>query len=93
VLTSRAAIATFFFVSLYLQRVLGPRPFSGGLALLPFPAGIVGGAMIARKAVPKFGSRAVAHVGIAIDFVGLLVYREFQSAVTTRRTCLLACCH
>ena len=73
VLTSGAAIATFFFVSLYLQQVLGFRPFSGGLALLPFSAGIVGGATIARKAVPKFGPRAVARVGIAIGCVGLLV--------------------
>jgi MFS family permease len=73
VLTSGAAIATFFFVSLYLQQVLGFRPFSGGLALLPISAGIVGGATIARKAVPKFGPRAVARVGIAIGVVGLLV--------------------
>jgi EmrB/QacA subfamily drug resistance transporter len=73
VLTSGAAISTFFFVSLYLQQVLGFRPFSGGLALLPFSAGIVSGATIARKAVPKFGPRAVARVGIAIGFVGLLV--------------------
>src|SRR6266576_2296353 len=51
----------------------GFSPFSGGLALLPFSAGIVGGATIARKAVPKFGPRAVARVGIAIGFVGLLV--------------------
>ncbi len=73
VLTSGAAIATFFFVSLYLQQVLGFRPFSGGLGLVPFSAGIVGGATLARKAVPKFGPRAVARVGIAIGFVGLLV--------------------
>ena len=73
VLTSGAAIATFFFVSLYLQQVLGFPPFSGGLALLPFSAGIVGGATIARKAVPKFGPRAVARVGIAIGLVSLLV--------------------
>src|SRR4029077_5765105 len=72
-LTSGAAIATFFFVSLYLQQVLGFDPFSGGLALLPFSAGIVSGATIARKAVPRFGPRAVAHVGIALGFVGLLV--------------------
>ncbi len=73
VLTSGAAIATFFFVSLYVQQVLGFRPFSGGLALLQFSAGIVGGATIARKAVPKFGPRAVARVGIAIGLVSLLV--------------------
>lgn len=72
VLTSGAAIATFFFVSLYVQQVLGFRPFNGGLALLPFSAGIVSGATIARKAVPKFGPRAVARVGISIGFVGLL---------------------
>jgi EmrB/QacA subfamily drug resistance transporter len=73
VLTSGAAIATFFFVSVYLQQVLGFSPFRGGLALLPFSAGIVSGATIARQAVPKFGPRAVARVGVASGFVGLLV--------------------
>jgi EmrB/QacA subfamily drug resistance transporter len=73
VLTSGAAIATFFFVSLYVQQVLGYRPFSGGLALLPFSAGIVSGAAIARKAVPNVGPRSVALLGIAIGFSGLLV--------------------
>jgi predicted MFS family arabinose efflux permease len=73
VLTSGAAIATFFFVSLYAQQVLGYRPLSGGLALLPFSAGIVSGATIARKAVPKVGPRAVALVGIALGLAGLLV--------------------
>jgi EmrB/QacA subfamily drug resistance transporter len=73
VLTSGAAIATFFFVSLYAQQVLGYRPFSGGLALLPFSAGIVSGATIARKAVPKVGPRGVALVGIALGLAGLLV--------------------
>jgi len=73
VLTSGAAIATFFFVSLYVQQVLGFLPFSGGLALLPFSAGIVSGATIARKAVPTFGPRAIARVGIASGLVGLLV--------------------
>jgi EmrB/QacA subfamily drug resistance transporter len=73
VLTSGAAIATFFFVSLYAQQVLGYRPLSGGLALLPFSAGIVSGATIARKAVPRVGPRAVALVGIALGVAGLLV--------------------
>ena len=54
-----ASDPTFFFVSLYVQQVLGCRPFSGGLVLLPFSAGIVSGAALARKAA-KVGPRSVA---------------------------------
>src|SRR4029077_20618601 len=51
-LTSGGALGSFFFTSLCLQQVLGFGPFTGGLALLPFSAGIVGGATIARNARP-----------------------------------------
>ena len=54
-LNSAAVFWTFFFVSLYLQQILGYRPLRVGAAFLPFSAGIVTGAIVARKLVPRLG--------------------------------------
>jgi hypothetical protein len=58
-LTSAAVFATFFFVSLYLQQILGYRPLTAGAAFLPLSAGIATGATVARKLVPRLGVRVV----------------------------------
>ena len=93
VLTSGAAIATFFFVSLYLQQVLGYRPFSGGLGLVPFSAGIVGAPPWPAK--PSRGSVLAPSLVSAFHLASSACsfYREFQSTVITSPTCLSGCCH
>jgi len=60
-LTAAAVFGTFFFVSLYLQQILGYRPLSAGAAFLPLSAGIATGATVARKLVPRLGVRLVHH--------------------------------
>ncbi len=72
-LTSAAVFATFFFVSLYLQQVLGYRPLSAGAAFLPLSAGIAVGATIARNLVPRLGVRVVPMIGLAIATAGMIV--------------------
>jgi MFS family permease len=52
-LTSAAVFATFFFVSLYLQQILGYSPLSAGVSFLPLSAGIATGATVARKRVAR----------------------------------------
>ena len=52
-LTSAAVFATFFFVSLYLQQILGYSPLRAGVSFLPLSAGIATGATVARKLVPR----------------------------------------
>jgi EmrB/QacA subfamily drug resistance transporter len=72
-LTSAAVFATFFFVSLYLQQILGYRPLEAGAAFLPFSAGIAAGATIARKLVPRVGVRVVPLIGLALGAAGMVV--------------------
>ena len=75
-LTSAAVFATFFFVSLYLQQILGYRPLSAGVAFLPFSAGIATGATVARKLVPRLGVRVVPVIGLALATAGMIVLTQ-----------------
>ena len=72
-LNSAAVFSTFFFVSLYLQQILGYRPLRAGLAFLPFSAGIATGAIVARRLVPRLGVRTVPLLGISLAVAGMIV--------------------
>jgi EmrB/QacA subfamily drug resistance transporter len=71
-LTSAAVFGTFFFVSLYLQQILGYRPLSAGVAFLPLSAGIATGAILARKLVPRLGVHLVPVIGLALATAGMV---------------------
>ncbi len=75
-LVSAAVFGTFFFVSLYLQQILGYRPLSAGAAFLPFSAGIATGATVARKLVPRVGVRVVPVIGLALATAGMVVLTQ-----------------
>src|SRR3954470_14386960 len=64
--------ATFFFVSIYVQELLGYSPLKTGVAFLPLTGGIVIGAAIAQQLIRRIGVRAVALTGISLAAVGLL---------------------
>jgi EmrB/QacA subfamily drug resistance transporter len=66
--------AMFFFNTLYLQRVLGFSPLEAGLAFLPFTLGIVIGAGLSQRLVPKLGAREVPLVGLTLAIAGLLLF-------------------
>jgi EmrB/QacA subfamily drug resistance transporter len=71
-LTAAAVFGTFYFVSLYLQQILGYRPLNAGAAFLPLSAGIATGATVARKLVPRLGVRVVPVIGLAIATAGMV---------------------
>jgi EmrB/QacA subfamily drug resistance transporter len=75
-LTAAAVFGTFFFVSLYLQQILGYRPLSAGVAFLPLSAGIATGATVARKLVPRVGVRLVPVIGLALATAGMVVLTQ-----------------
>jgi len=58
--------ALFFFVSLYLQQVLGYRPLAAGLAQLPLAAGIIASSGLASRLTTRFGVRPVLHTGLVL---------------------------
>ena len=70
--------AMFFFNTLYIQRVLGFSPIQAGLAFLPFTAGIIIGAGLAQRLVPKLGAREVPLIGMTMAVAGLLLFLRLQ---------------
>ncbi len=63
--------AMWFFLTLYLQGVLGLSPLQTGLAFVPQTAAIAAGATLAGRVAPRFGPRNVIVVGAVLASVGL----------------------
>jgi len=77
-----AMFAMWFFLSLYLQQVLGYDPVITGLTFLPQTAAIAVGATIAGRLAPRFGPRNVLMVG-ALCSAGGLYWLSFIRAGDT----------
>jgi EmrB/QacA subfamily drug resistance transporter len=60
----------FFFVTLYVQEILGFSPLKAGLAFLPVTAGIIMGAGVAQAGIKRIGARLQAVVGISVAAAG-----------------------
>ncbi len=63
----------FFFVSLYVQDILGYSPLRAGFAFLPATLGIMVGAGLAQQLTARIGVRNLAVVGIGLATVGLFL--------------------
>jgi Na+/melibiose symporter-like transporter len=70
-LLGAALFAMWFFVSLFLQQVLGHGALETGLDFLPMTVSIVIAATIAPRLVTRFGPRAVLTAGMLIAAAGL----------------------
>ncbi len=66
-----AMFAMWFFLSLYLQQVLGYDPVITGLTFLPQTAAIAVGATIAGRMAPRVGPRNVLITGALLSAGGL----------------------
>lgn len=77
-LVAAGVFATFYFNTLYLQRVLGFSALEAGLAFLPFTAGIIIGAGLSQKLVPALGAREVPLIGLSLAVVGMLLFLRLQ---------------
>jgi EmrB/QacA subfamily drug resistance transporter len=77
-LVASGLFAMFFFNTLFLQRVLGYSALEAGLAFLPFTAGIIIGAGLSQRFVPKFGAREVPLFGMVMAIVGLLLFVRLE---------------
>jgi EmrB/QacA subfamily drug resistance transporter len=73
-LVASGMFAMFFFITLYLQRVLDYQPLKAGLSVLPFTAGIMVSAGLASNLAPRIGVRPVAAVGMVLTAVGMLLF-------------------
>ncbi|MEV4258038.1 MFS transporter, partial [Spirillospora sp. NPDC049652] len=64
-------IAMFFFLSLYMQSVLGYSPVKTGLAYLPLTAAVGIGSGVTAGLIPKVGTRPLIIAGLLVGAAGM----------------------
>ena len=78
VLIAAALFSMFFFISLYMQNVLGYSALKAGLAYLPLAVGIILTAG-ASALVTRFGFKPVLVSGLLITAAGLLWFSQVHA--------------
>jgi EmrB/QacA subfamily drug resistance transporter len=66
----------FFFVSLYMQQVLGYDALKAGLSYLPLALGIIVSAGLASQLVTRFGFKPVLVAGLGLTAAGLVWFAQ-----------------
>ncbi|WP_369168966.1 MFS transporter [Streptomyces sp. R28] len=69
-LCGSAMFCMWFFMTLYVQNVLGYTPLEAGLALVPSSLAVLFGSKLAPRLMPAVGARNVAALGTAVAAVG-----------------------
>ncbi|MFH8366538.1 MFS transporter [Streptomyces sp. NPDC018031] len=73
---SAAMFGMFFFIVIYVQKVLDYSPIAAGVAFLPVSAAIVVSAGLAQQLLPMFGPKPFIVVGSAITS-GAMIWLVF----------------
>ena len=73
VLVAASLFSMFFFISLYMQQVLGFSALEAGLAYLPLAVGIIITAGASAGLVTRFGFKPVLVSGLIVTAAGLAV--------------------
>jgi EmrB/QacA subfamily drug resistance transporter len=81
-LVALAMFGVFFFVSLYMQNILGYSAVEAGAAFLPMTLLIVVIAPLAGRMTDRIGSRAFMTIGMALLAVQLLYFSRLGSDAT-----------
>jgi EmrB/QacA subfamily drug resistance transporter len=81
-LVALAMFGVFFFVSLYMQRVLGYSPVQTGAAFLPMTVLIVLVAPLAGRMTDRVGSRSFMTAGMILLAIQLLYFSRLSSSAT-----------
>jgi EmrB/QacA subfamily drug resistance transporter len=69
-----AVFAMWYFVSLYLQEVLGYSPIRAGLAFLPMTVSIILATSLARRFIARFGAGKVLAGGMTLVAIGMALF-------------------
>jgi EmrB/QacA subfamily drug resistance transporter len=73
-LVGTAMLGTFLSLTYYFQNTLGYSAMKSGFAFVPFSLGIITGATLASRFLPRFGPRAVLGVGLTMAAAGLFLF-------------------
>ncbi len=77
-LTGGSLFSMFFFISLYMQQVLGYDAIKAGLSYLPLAVSIIVAAGVASQLVTRIGFRPVLAAGMALIAAGLLWFSRIS---------------
>jgi EmrB/QacA subfamily drug resistance transporter len=81
-LVALALFGVFFFVSLYMQNILGYSAVQAGAAFLPMTLMVIAVAPIAGKASDRFGSRWLMTAGMTLLGIQLLYFSQLSQDAT-----------
>jgi EmrB/QacA subfamily drug resistance transporter len=81
-LVGLAMFGVFFYVSLYIQNVLGYSPIEAGASFLPWTVLIVILAPLAGKLSDKYGSRPFVTAGMVVLTLTLIVFSRMDENTT-----------
>jgi EmrB/QacA subfamily drug resistance transporter len=70
--------ATFYFLTLYMQLILGYSPVRTGFAYLPFSFGMATAAGISSKLVARLAPRLIAGPGLLVAAVGMFWFATLE---------------
>ncbi|MBO2448746.1 MFS transporter [Actinomadura barringtoniae] len=76
------ASGVFFFMTLFLQNVLGYTPIQSGLAFLPYAVLTVGVSEVVSRIVGRTGPRVLMLAGGVLTFIGTLWYAQIDESST-----------
>lgn len=79
-LSASAMLATFFFVTLYMQRVLGYSPLTTGVAYLPMIGALLVASALTSNLVTRFGFKPLLTAGMAISAGALVWFAQIDAA-------------
>jgi EmrB/QacA subfamily drug resistance transporter len=68
---SAALLGMFFFLTLFVQDVLGYSPLRAGFAFLPITAAIILSSQFAARSLPRIGPRRLMTTGALLALAGL----------------------
>jgi EmrB/QacA subfamily drug resistance transporter len=74
-----SVFAMWYFLSLYLQQVLGYSPIEAGLAFLPMPLTIAACTQAATRLTGRLGAGPVLAAGMALIALGMLLFTGLGS--------------
>ena len=77
-LLAMALFSMFFFISLYMQQVLGYDALKAGLAYLPLAVGIIVSAGLASTLITRFGVKPVLVLGMVLTAIGLFWFAQIS---------------
>lgn len=77
-LVGASLFSMFFFITLYMQQVLGYSPIHAGLSYLPLSLVIIASAGVASQLVTKLGYKPVLAAGMLFIVAGLLWFSRIS---------------